>query len=487
MAERLDRALRQSLETAGSRLAIDGGANDARTYDQLKADVAIIQQQITGLDTPSNVGILANQSCETYAAVIAVLLSGRTFIPLNPKFPIDRLRVICEQAGCDAILFDPVNSEIAAQLDVPGHLISKAENQEIPALQVADISDSDIAYRMFTSGSTGLPKGVPIRFESLDHYVREVSNLLNLESGLRFSQTFDLSFDLSMHDIFIALTNKGTIVPPRGMDLMMPHNYIIKKELDVWFSVPMLAGPILQAKLPDGPPPLVAAMFCGEPLPLAYARGLAQYVVPDGPVLNLYGPTEATIAITERNLRLYDGDSELMPIGRPFGQNQVAILIDEQIKPAIDGVEGELLLGGVQVFDGYEPSTGNNPFVSADDGQILYRSGDLVRVTHGEMHHLGRIDSQVKIRGYRIELGEIEQAFRDIYDRHITAAVSLGTGQSAHIGIAYCGEKIDYQPEALAGKLPDYMIPRKAMQIDALPTNVNGKIDRQSLETLSWA
>ena len=345
---------------------------------------------------------------------------------------------------------------------------------------------SDIAYQMFTSGSTGEPKGVPITYDSLAKYVAGIRSMTGRDKGGRFSQLFDLSFDLSMHDIFVALVSGGTLVPASNIDLMMPHAYIEKKTIDYWFSVPLIASVALRG-LGDKQVEhkLSRAMFCGEQLPTEYATGFRTFMKPNADIYNLYGPTEATIAFTSKKFEGASSDLAVVPLGAPFGDNLIKIKTEVgEIVDAHEGAEGELLLGGPQVFGGYVPTNSAECFV--DENPRYYCSGDRGRVRHGELLHLGRKDGQIKLRGYRIELGDIEAAFRKAFGCVAAAAVVLGEGEAREIRLAYQHDHEIEDISPLSEFLPAYMLPARILRLVNLPININGKIDRKSLRQVPW-
>ncbi len=423
-------------------------------------------------------------------AVLAAFFSSIRFVPLNPALPISRHEKILTSASVDLIVNDTDTKELAASLSVQsidlGDFLAPLPPEGLPEMQTIP-DENAIAYHMFTSGSTGDPKGVPVNYACLEHYITQVTDALGIPSGRRFSQLFDLSFDLAMHDIFLALYSGGTICPARPMDLLMPHSYLAKNKIDIWFSVPMLASQVAkgQGDKPVGHS-LEMALFCGEALPSDSASAFQNFLVDGAPLYNLYGPTEATIAFTYKRFSQDDAILANVPLGAPFGSNRIAIETEGGVTTSPkEGDEGELLLAGPQVFEGYQPETGSSPFIESDSDRY-YRSGDLVCIREGELVYLGRNDGQIKLRGYRIELGDIEAAFRKVFGCKVAAAVLLGEGDDRQIAIAYEAEKPFSDMESLHDALPKYMHPVRFLCLDAMPTNMNGKIDRKALKAMSW-
>ena len=478
----LRQKIQQNLTQLGDCPAILLGRKGGVTYAELSKWVGGIQHAIA--QDHQTIGILASRTAPAYAAVLACFLAGKRFVPLNPDFPIARLEKVVNVSGIDVVLFDPKAEEIAKELfDTCINLSDlKEKSSDGAALQLEEkIDGAAICYQLFTSGSTGEPKGVPISYASLDHYISSITDILRPAAGARFSQLFDLTFDLSMHDIFLCFSTGGELVPAGQMDILMPHRYIEKSKINYWFSVPMLALAAtrgLEGAVPEHK--LTNAAFCGEALPEAYARDFKVFLNAGAQLWNLYGPTEATIAFTA--CRHPDTGFELstVPLGVPFGENVIAIEAEDgSIVDCVNGAEGELLLGGPQVFKGYEPEVDKPCFT--DTTQRYYRSGDQVRMRAGQLEHLGRIDDQVKIRGFRIELGDVEMAFRSRYNCDTAVAVVLGDGAGATIALVYTGTVEIDDLAGLTDVLPQYMHPNRAIRIDSMPINVNGKIDRRAI------
>jgi D-alanine--poly(phosphoribitol) ligase subunit 1 len=490
----LHSALLRKFEDCADSKAIERKDGSSLTYSQLLHSVCSLQKQITSSHEGKvkSVGILSTRKVESYIAVLSCYLWSIKFVPMNPELPIDRLQKIISSGCVDIVLCDSSSADIARQLNAPT-IVMQADALQAECGGIAQpprtpvLSQDAIAYQMFTSGSTGEPKGVPISSSSLAHYVFETVTVTGIPNGARFSQTFDLSFDLAMHDIFIALYCGGTILPAEGIELLMPNLYIEKRKIEVWFSVPMLALQAHRGK--NGKPVshrLKMAMFCGEPLPSDYADKFMGFMERDAPIYNLYGPTEATIAFT---CKRYDPRQVLLPVvplGAGYGQNVIAVELENGVVvPPTEGVEGELLLGGPQVFSGYDPANSSDIFIEVG-GQQFYRSGDLVRYKKGELHHLGRRDSQIKLRGYRIELGDIEACFRKVFAINVATAVLLGEGDKREIAIAYEAEVEIVDFVSLKKALPSYMRPNHFIRLEKMPTNINGKIDRKALTQLPW-
>jgi amino acid adenylation domain-containing protein len=359
-------------------------------------------------------------------------------------------------------------------------------------------SAGDIAYLLFTSGSTGEPKGVPISQGNVRAYLEWVGGNFPVTEHDRFSQEFDLTFDLSVHDMFVCWEHGAALYSVPEKSVMAPAKFIRAHELTMWFSVPSVAGLLAKMRLltPGCFPSLRGSLFCGEPLPAAYAEAW-QAAAPNSIVANLYGPTETTIAITHYRWEGKRSPAEcvngIVPIGRAF-EGQDARVTGPQGTAVAPEESGELCLSGSQVAGGYwnNPEKTRERFVRLPGAgeRAWYRTGDLVRQdAAGNLCYLGRIDDQVKIRGYRVELQEIESVLRracgtqqvvsvpwPVHDGSAQGVVAFVSGVEAldqDRVLSYCNDL-----------LPEYMVPKNIYVLEELPLNQNQKIDRRRLAQL---
>ncbi|MCC7497919.1 MAG: AMP-binding protein, partial [Bryobacterales bacterium] len=308
-------------------------------------------------------------------------------------------------------------------------------------------------------------------------------------------QTFDLTFDLSVFDLFMAWGNGASVHAGSPVDLVAPARYVNRHQLTVWFSVPSVPAQMLrrQQLRPDALPTLRWSLFCGEPLPQRSAESWQQ-AAPNSTVENLYGPTELTIACF---MHRWDPDlspplcrNEIVPIGRPI-PGLMAALVDGEARLTCEN-SGELCVAGPQTTPGYwqAPAVTAERYidlpVSRHEARRFYRTGDLVSVTpQGEYQFLGRADQQIKILGHRIELGEIEAALRA--DAAVEHAVAFGwplPPLGAEMILAFVSGGISQTGSLLARAkqtLPAYAVPRRIIIVDEMPLNPNGKVDRKAL------
>lgn len=494
---RLYRAGRRILDTAAEdpgriALIIDG---ESYSYSELvaaAAGIAAAFPDVAADDPQAITAVMAQRHISSYAGILAARLSGHAYVPLNVKHPCQRnarilqssgaRRVVCGERASDKLQAILESAGIAAdQVPIIGCGDTKAayrlEGNGRFAEPRRPCSRDDLAYILFTSGSTGNPKGVPIRNRELEAFLAAAGGIVAVQPDDRFSQTFDLTFDLSVHDLFLCWENGATLVVPSETQLRMPSAYIREHRVSCWFSVPSLAYQVrLQEDLNPGAfPDLRLSLFCGEALPTLLAREWA-LAAPNSRVENWYGPTEATIACSHYILGDQSIEDDTVPIGRPFPGME--LLIQDE----------ELLLAGEQVASGYlnDAEKTSASFITLDDGKRAYRTGDrAVQDPDGNFHFLGRLDNQVKVRGYRIELGEIEAALRRASGGLNAVAMAWpGDGQIATTIIAALETETADTSAILQGArsvLPEYMLPSMIFCVPEFPKNASGKMDRKAL------
>jgi amino acid adenylation domain-containing protein len=359
----------------------------------------------------------------------------------------------------------------------------------------------DVAYILFTSGSTGEPKGLPIRHRHLDAYLAHCVARYEVAPGSRLSQTFDLTFDPSVFDMFVAWSGGATLVVPQGDEILLPARFVVDRRITHWFSVPSVVSIArrLRALTPGSMPGLRWSLFAGERLTLGQAAAWAA-AAPGSTVENLYGPTESTITCTEYRLprsidRWPRTSNGTVPIGRPLPHLEAVVLTEAGAR----GDEGELCVRGSQRFDGYlDPSHDHGHFVRYDGRAATiagerpvagdwYRTGDRVRWEDGQLVHLGRLDDQVKIRGHRVELGEVEAVLREHPGVHDAVVVAETDDRDTRLHALYTGDAGLEGPLAtlVRDRLPAYMAPRGFRHVQSFPTNANGKLDRTELARLA--
>jgi amino acid adenylation domain-containing protein len=489
-----------------------------RLADKIASSILQHEQDVLPL-----VALLAHRSKTAYASILGILGAGKGYVPLNPKYPVERTRRMLALSGCGILiagtegfqhlrkLLIEVNRPLTVILpdlvdasslesEFPQHrfVASKemADNDSLPLRP--EVSPSRIAYLLFTSGSTGQPKGVPIAQSNVRSYLQFVCNRYEVNERDRFSQEFELTFDLSVHDMFVCWERGACLFSVPEKSVMAPAKFIREHQLTMWFSVPSVIGVLARMRLlpPGCFPSLRYSLFCGEPLAASYAQ-LWQEAAPNSILENLYGPTETTIAISHYRWDQTGSPKEcvngIVPIGWTFHGQQSSV-IDPDGKAVPVGAPGELCLCGSQVTTGYwnEPKKTQEQFVRlpATGEGPWYRTGDMVqRAANGCLYYLGRLDHQVKIRGYRVELQEIDAVLRRACDTEqvVSIAWPLENGSADGVVAFVSGVAALDHDRVLAdcsNVLPGYMVPRKIYLCDEFPLNANGKIDRPKLVSM---
>ncbi|MEU3572098.1 amino acid adenylation domain-containing protein [Kitasatospora sp. NPDC036755] len=497
MAQTLYQRFAASVARFGAECALEVGERrlSYRELGELADGLAAALVRAHG-GVPARVGLLAERSVLGYAGYLAVQRLGGTVVPLNPAFPPARNAAIVRAGRLDVVLHergDGPPAELSVPvlpLTEPAGAVAAGELPEVP-------TDTDgFAYVLFTSGSTGTPKGVPITHRNVSAFLDHVLPRYGAGPGSRLSQTFDLTFDLSVFDMFHAWGSGACLVVPSRRDLMAPVRFVAEKELTHWFSVPSMVSYArrMRALRPGRMPSLRWSLFCGEPLTLQQAEAW-QGAAPDSVLENVYGPTELTISCTEYRLprdraRWPRTANGTVPIGLPYPGVEYRI-VDAEGRSAD---QGELHCRGAQRFPGYlDPADDAGRFApdgsaAADPGAAgppaeadWYRTGDRVALQDGHLVHLGRVDHQVKVHGYRVELGEVEAVLREqpgVVDAIVAALPDPG---GENVLVAACtGTGLDAEELAagLRGRLPGYMLPQSTTVLAELPLNANGKVDR---------
>ena len=463
-------------------------------------------------------GVFGHRSFAGFAGVLGGLLCGGPYVPLNPIFPEDRTLSMIRRARLDKFVveldslsrFVPILAQLEQRVlvllpdaDLLPEIPSECSHHnfvihsEFPgAVDYAPVeaSPEELAYLLFTSGSTGQPKGVMVKQSNVTHFVDCMVERYHINELDRFSQTFDLTFDLSAFDMFVAWEKGACLCVPTQGEKMLPAKYIQSQNITIWFSVPSTA--IMMKKLrmlkSGAFPSIRYSLFCGEALPLEVAEEFQQSA-PDSVVENLYGPTELTIACTLYRYSSKDTAAEaeqgVVPIGVPYRGMQVRV-VDDNLHEVAEGEAGELLMTGPQLTAGYweDAEKTANAFVQPPGrDQIFYRTGDRVRRNHpnGPLLYIGRVDNQIKVQGYRVELGEIEALIRKAACTDVAIAAGYPMGASGAEGIiAFMSPSTREEGpilKDLADVLPGYMHPSKLLTVQEFPLNANGKVDRKAL------
>ncbi|MGB6725689.1 MAG: amino acid adenylation domain-containing protein [Terracidiphilus sp.] len=459
------------------------------------------------------VGILASRTLEAYAGVLGTLWSGAAYVPIKPDTPEDRVIRILQQTKLDAlivdqaglnrlservlecapgrILFGPDAKPSQSAADFPGICLeSFAELSDKGPDRPVTVAGDELAYIIFTSGTTGTPKGVMIENESVCQFIEIMHRRFALRPDDRVAEASELTFDASVFDMFMAWSSGAALYAVPASQLMAPAKFIRDHELTIWFSVPSTPSFMGRMKMlkPGAFPSLRISIFAGEALAVSTAQAW-QVAAPNSIVENFYGPTELTVDCIAQRLEdppYVTPNRGTMAIGTVFPGVRAGI-VDADLKFLPRGEEGELVVSTRQAARGYfqdaELTAARFPTL---DGERWYRTGDLAyEDASGTFHHLGRIDNQVKVLGNRVELEEVEAHLREILGTDMVAAVAWPLVDSRAAGIAafHCAPGITRETarEEMKKRVPDYMVPQRIHYLDTLPLGSSGKIDRKAL------
>jgi amino acid adenylation domain-containing protein len=442
-----------------------------------------------GIGNDALVGVLLERSIELVVALLAVLKAGGAYIPLDPSFPKDRLSFMLEDSRAAVLITQesllataPVSNAITVCLDRLSHV----KNREMIGTPRNAVHSQSRAYVIYTSGSTGTPKGVEVLHRSLTNFLASMQREPGLNASDRLLAVTTPSFDIAGLELYLPLISGARlVVAPK---FAVTDGAILARMLEDERITVMQATPVTWRLLLEsgwqGAPGL--KILCGGE---ALGRELANRLVETGAeVWNLYGPTETTIWSTLH--RLEPGERSV-PIGHPIANTQIYVL-DSHFEPVPLGAIGELFIGGDGVARGYldrSDLTASRFLVDPfREGNRMYRTGDLARLLPGGLiEYLGRADAQVKVRGFRIELGEIETVLeRQAGVRQAVVIVredAPGDQRLTAYIVALERDTVtpDMLREALAAKLPDYMVPAAYVFLDTFPLTPNRKVDRKAL------
>ncbi|GBD49892.1 non-ribosomal peptide synthetase [Methylopila sp. Yamaguchi] len=434
------------------------------------------------------VALDADRSPEWILGALAILKAGGAYVALDPAAPRARRAALVEDSGARVVVAGP------------GHEDDLGRERLIASFDAPDVAaDGDFlrphpeqaAYVVYTSGSTGEPKGVVVTRGGLAGYVHGALGLLALPEGARLGMVSTVAADLGNTVLYGALCGGGELHLAEGEDVSDPDRFadwMTGRRIDAMKITPSHLQALLQGRTPASALPAEALVLGGEPASwelLDRLRALA----PSLRVVNHYGPTEATVGATRQCVDDADRRAATVPIGEAFGAAEVHVL-DRYLNPAPQGVPGELYIGGGSLARGYvgRPAQSAERFVPdpfGAPGSRLYRTGDRVRrLPSGAAEFLGRADNQVKIRGFRVEPGEVAAALRRI-DGVADAYVAAVAAEEGARLVAYVAGAKAPEPAALAAvlaeTLPGHMVPARFVRLAALPLTPNGKVDRRAL------
>ena len=448
------------------------------TYRQFAERVSAIRNVVRSAEKKEQIwGLSLHDDLNTYASIFALWMEGKAYVPLHPSWPEERIASIKEQVGCSNVLD-------ACDAPYTGDLLD----------DWAEASEDDLAYILFTSGSTGVPKGVPLSRRNLAAFVEAFWNIgYELTEEDRCLQCFDLTFDLSVCSYLIPLLRGACIytVSYEGIKYVEVVKLMTMHQLTFTLMTPSTIQYLRPYFGELDFPSMRYSLFCGEALPTEVAWEWSR-CLPNAEIDNVYGPTEDTIFCTTYRLRRNEPNVEhngVLSIGTTMTSGKV-IIVDENNNEIHDDQVGELCLSGEQLTQGYwkNPEKNAEAFWFAEDGTRYYRSGDLCFYGEGgNINFVGRKDSQVKINGFRIELSEIEyHACQFLGDTLVLVLAYTNSEGTQSLAMFIESKEQDSQElkDYLASKMPVYMLPSKITYVEKFPVNSSNKIDRSTLKKL---
>ncbi|CAN7722984.1 amino acid adenylation domain-containing protein [Rhizobium rhizogenes] len=438
----------------------------------------------------SLVGVLMERRPDTLVCLLGILKSGAAYVPIDPTFPSDRIAYVLRDSRLHLLLSENSLRERIMQRETPTLFLES----QMPSILMQDGSGVascsqplDRAYVLYTSGSTGNPKGVEIPRRALDNFIDSMHRVPGINAWDRLLSVTTLSFDISGLEMFLPLYGGATVVIADENDVVDGKRLAqMLRDFDITIMQATPATWLLMIDAGWTGKPGLKALCGGEAMPRELANSLLRRC---DSVWNMYGPTETTIWSTVARVTAGEG---VVSIGRAIDNTDIQIL-DEHLAPVKAGEVGEIYIGGLGLAIGYlgKPELTKERFLNqkTEDGSTvrIYRTGDLGRLyPDGRIECLGRSDSQVKLRGYRIELGEIEAALEGLPNVQRAVVVLKENSSTDRFLMAFYMSSQDAVSatelrSGLSKTLPEYMVPIRYELVASFPLTLNGKVDRKAL------
>ena len=494
--------------------------DDKVSYEDLNTNALKIAALINELGVfNETVGVVGQRNFTSYFSILGVIYSGCNYTPISFKF--SESKILSIKNNCKIkILIGSKNDIDKIQrlliLKTNSHNIKyliQDENVDInnakylkkysfidqkPLIKPVKVEKNNLLYILYTSGSTGNPKGVMVTNSNVLAYLKALSKIWVLKPGFRASQFHEFNFDPSVSDLFFTWSSGGLLCVVPENELLMPFDFIIREKIQIWSSVPTVANFLLKMKMlkPGIFPSIIKSRFAGEPFSQELANEWS-LAAPNSTVENHYGPTESTVDVCRYVYSLNDKNksfsNSIIPIGKPLFGNTI-LIINKNQEVLDDKKIGEIIFKGPQVTNGYlnDSAKTKSTFVRFNwdnSKDIWYKSGDLgFYNSEGNLECLGRIDNQIKFGGRRVEIGEIESAFRKFDKTKDAKVIAVKDVNNIVKGLyAFITDTLSEQEEKqIRDEILKYIeklfIPKKIISISKFPLTVSGKIDRRKLE-----
>ncbi len=490
--------LNSAVERYGDKIAYKDPENSLtfRQFNELTRSIGTYLARLVPAGAP--VVVMSGRHIFTPACFLGAVRAGCFYAPMDGDMPVTRLNQILGVIKADFMLVDKAHLEIAQGLEFRGTIIVMEDiidypaNDELLEQREKTLICTSPLYVIFTSGSTGVPKGVITSHQSLMTYIDSVSKVLDINDTDVLGNQSPLDYIAAIRDIYFPISRgASTFVIPKNEFAVPTALFETLNREKITALCWSVAGVELPAKLGAfdvlKPEYLKKLCFSGSVMPCKYLK-IWQENLPDVLYVNQYGPTEATASCTYYVVKEKVDDDTVLPIGTPYDNYKVTLLTEDN-KPVANGETGEICVSGPILALGYYGNAGytekafiQNP-LNSNYRELIYRTGDLGSFDeNGILHFHGRMDRQIKHLGHRIELGEIEEAARKIDG--VVDCCSLYNKPKEHLYLFYTGDATSKDIVLSFRKnMPAFMVPRKLVNLDKLPTLPNGKIDMQTLKT----